>query len=282
MDSEEESRKEEGKDSIDEVEDKEKNEEPKSRKKSRPKNKKKGKTSGKSRKKKTQDIESGNSAEEKDNIEEEEVKEENKGDAGLLGVSYYKADIENYLNQFKDEKMIKLWKDLIFNGVNYINLPTPVNGWGKRQNFLFIYCGDMIRQEALARDDYDEIEKIPELVYYTIALYENEKKVVKKKEEKTLYITLVHLYFESQIRLPIKIFNTWIHLDKISYRETENYALGGYANKQVKEIYLKIKNENKLPKSKYKKEINRDAFITELNNKIKLINKDNPAITIIH
>ena len=91
MEGEEGSKKEEEKDNIEELEDEDKKENIKSRKKSRPKNKKKAKTSGKTRKKKNEDVESGNSEEGQDKIEEDEVKKEIKGDEDRIGVNYYRG-----------------------------------------------------------------------------------------------------------------------------------------------------------------------------------------------
>lgn len=275
MDREEESKKSEEKDNI-EDEEEDKKEKQKSRKKSVPKNKKKDKTNRKSRKKKSEDIESGNSEEEQEKIEEDEVKEEVKGDEERRGVKYYKTEIETYLKKIKNKTMQEFWSDTIFKGVNYKYEKPPLNGWGKRQNFLFVRCGDMIRTENLAKDDYEAIENMPELVYYTITLYKNENNV---KKNQPVLITILHLYFDTQIRLSTKFFNDWVLLNEIRYNKMEEVATGNFANKQIHEIYIKIKNENELPKDeKKKKNLDKKEFIAYLNDKIKLNNIANPEI----
>lgn len=277
MEREEESKKSEEKDNIEEVEEEDKKEKQKSRKKSEPKNKKNAQTNRNSRKKKSEDIESGNSEEEQEKIEEEEVKEEVKGDEERRGVKYYKDAIDTYLKKFKNKTMQKFWTDTIFKGVNYKYVkPAPLNGWGKKQNFLFVRCGDMIRTEKLAKDDYEKIENMPALVYYTITLYKNENKV---KKGKPLLITILHLYFKIQVRLSTKLLNDWVLLEEVKYNKIEDVVTGNFANKQIYEIYIKIKNENELPKNDSKTgNLDKEGFIAYLNDKIKLNNIDNPLI----
>lgn len=199
-------------------------------------------------------------------------------DGELQGLNYYRDEIENFISQYKDKDFTSFYKEVIFAGTNYINKEIPLDGWGKKQHFLFFKCGGMFRNELICKNEYDKIEKIKELSYYTITIYKGEHK---NKNNDPLLTTLLHLYLYPQKRLSIKYLSDWILLNQYEYRQIENMTIGAFANEVIHSIFIKILNENLLPKDNKNHRHNKTSFINYLNDKIKNHNEDNPEIQIL-
>ena len=193
------------------------------------------------------------------------IKDEN----DLQGINFYKNIIEQFFNSFKEIKWVNFWKNIFYNGVNYHNIKNK-KGWGKKQHFIFIYYGGISNTHLDKKHCLNELKYLKNLIYYTLTYYKNENTHNNKKD---LLITVLHLYFEPQYRLPLKYLSNWIYLPNFNYRNIDDIILGNFANKKIFCIKITL-----LLPEKITPDIN--TFLINFYTKVKLVHKNPPKVFV--
>lgn len=168
-----------------------------------------------------------------------------------------------------DLQGINFYKNIIEQFFNYHNIKNK-KGWGKKQHFIFIYYGGISNTHLDKKHCLNELKYLKNLIYYTLTYYKNENTHNNKKD---LLITVLHLYFEPQYRLPLKYLSNWIYLPNFNYRNIDDIILGNFANKKIFCIKITL-----LLPEKITPDIN--TFLINFYTKVKLVHKNPPKVFV--